>query len=753
MKRICLFTFPLWFCCYAQTLNCTDPNNVCITPMINFGMLLYGCTTGTSSTLAFNVPPGQDWQFSVYSGDPSLQSFAILTEEAANNMPGGVCDGGPGVLFGPVAMDADSNPNPTVYTIPSSQIDAIRSAVLADGFVVIEASDCSSFIEFAGMTLTRNPAASSSDLAIQLVQSPDIVPRNAAFMIDFEVMNQGSNTVDSVMVSLPLPCNSTFVSGDVDGNSFTETNGQLTCSLGSLAMGNVLQGTLILTNAGLGHIGFDISISGIGCEATPEDNHLLGIFQVVPAEGDYCSCGFGILGDGFSTEIKGFFSSPSNKRGQNPFSTSFDRTGASGVEMCDIPLPFTVTDEDFKSYYVDDGAQARDGWFYVCGESVHQAIITITKEFLAGTYFDRSLVMKPMGLFAEELLVVHDLQIVSEPHWLEVLNQTSEISSYTLEIRAADGTVQSSQTVPVVPWAKQKVDLNTLLPAMGGPYIAWISGGPGVHLVYHHDLLKGVEIIQGSEPVLGPYILPDQSLGTFLYQRHPLDFVSTPLDLDLQSRALCTNSALATLTQTAPGQSQYRNAVTLPLSPPGMIDMNPAESPGTSGTQWEIDGIRIFIPPLQPQNGVSVHKPLVQDPSKVSVSFYVDEETVLQHALRDKNGKLILIRLDLLPPGATSFCDVFNPPGVDPANVDTAAWRPIIGNNPKLGTGFYASVIINDETNETYDVFPMLAPSTTILDRFYNMLASWQNGNPNCLGHPTHMLDLISFYTIGPPCP
>ncbi|MDJ0840147.1 MAG: hypothetical protein QNK37_26785 [Acidobacteriota bacterium] len=175
-------------------------NSLCLSGFDGVSMILYDCVTafeGGFPAITMNVPPGSPLRFSIVGNpDSSLTRFTFVTEAVANGNGVDACVGGPGVFFTPVAIEANTNPNPTIHEIPSSVIDEMVAAVGVDGFVVSLSMGCPGADAFAGFAITRNPPPSGVDISLSAVSTPSSVPFGSNFDLTFLITGDADTSLD-----------------------------------------------------------------------------------------------------------------------------------------------------------------------------------------------------------------------------------------------------------------------------------------------------------------------------------------------------------------------------------------------------------------------------------------------------------------------------------------------------------------------------------------------------------------------------
>jgi uncharacterized repeat protein (TIGR01451 family) len=122
----------------------------------------------------------------------------------------------------------------------------------------------------------------TTDVAVAKEASAEVVLTNSLLTFTVSVENRGGSALTGVTVTDPLPPNVEFVAATSDVGSCTNSNGTVTCDVGSLLPGAAATITIQVTSTVPGFLTNSATVTALEADVVPENNSSTTIVQVVP---------------------------------------------------------------------------------------------------------------------------------------------------------------------------------------------------------------------------------------------------------------------------------------------------------------------------------------------------------------------------------------------------------------------------------------------------------------------------------------
>ena len=203
-------------------------NRLCLDFFDEVELAVLGCATGGPNPLEtppflINVPPGEDFEFSIVKNPAATTSHFGIISEAAFIQRLDICAGmQPGVFTAPFPIDPANAPAIQVHTIPSAVVDLLKEQSDQDGFVILIDKECGTSGEgFVGVQFTREPVAQPSfNLTVISTPTDASVGEDFIHEIQFELTNVSETTISDLSFFLDFNMTAAkFIDATVNGSS------------------------------------------------------------------------------------------------------------------------------------------------------------------------------------------------------------------------------------------------------------------------------------------------------------------------------------------------------------------------------------------------------------------------------------------------------------------------------------------------------------------------------------------------------
>ncbi|MGH9181744.1 MAG: S8 family serine peptidase, partial [Acidimicrobiales bacterium] len=168
----------------------------------------------------------------------------------------GSCAGGATATCGLGTLVSGANATVTVVAAPQT-----RGQIRNVASVTANQRDLDLANNRAELVTTVNPLPGLSDLSITMTDSPDPVPGGGMLSYTMTVTNRGPDEVGGVAVTDPIPSGAALVSSGPSQGACVGTT-EVTCNLGTLAIGASATVTVVVGAPGHGSISNTASVAG-----------------------------------------------------------------------------------------------------------------------------------------------------------------------------------------------------------------------------------------------------------------------------------------------------------------------------------------------------------------------------------------------------------------------------------------------------------------------------------------------------------
>ncbi|CAM2069706.1 hypothetical protein SCOR_30305 [Sulfidibacter corallicola] len=760
-----------------------EPNILCMDPFSPTYVVLKGCVTGGPSgfpAFTANVPPGQPLVFNVLGGSEStFRTFAIVSEAVANGNGVNPCVGGPGVFVGPIPIDFTDSPSPTLYTVPSADVDQIKAAVDADGFVVMLAMDCINGPQsFAGLGITRDPAASSTDLSLDLTSAPQSGFIGEAFDVEILLTNNGDENAESPIVSFDLPLGTDLVSAVLDGQDCVQTGNRVNCNGSDLGPAQNHSGFFRFEPQIGGVLNLDLSATANICDADTANNDLdITVPFLCPPDLD-CFFGFGQNGNGTQSQI--WVSNPNPLLDATVTIFTTDPNGSPVGTHLEDPGFIQATVPSGGRFAVNtNGTPAEEDnilWWLTSDNPDLQGEIRNFQEsdgpnpkFLGST--NRLFPESSVDDFDTDYPIPFFDIVDGANQTVHLVNLTPTPQSTTGSFRdISTGIVSTTITPTLQPFEIQTFPLDQLGLPGTDPQGFWKSGEGPIVTIFEFDSPDTYQLftpILPPDPIDGPISQP-------VFRPDPEDPEYDPSELELFKYNPTGDAVPGTTvtfefdnTECGPGTNQTNDFPLTggePFTPIFLpIDIDdqlggfgdaPLPPPTVSTVRWKEGTSEIWITAKQPSQNALVHIPKPSgsgtgQPAQVRLMIRSEADRRVPTASFNEDGNLLDFRFLDVPQGSHLYCldDVTQDDELDFLEFQV----------PPGGSGDVWFNAIADEPDLQYkDQLPLhvLEDGQSRVGEFTKVLEAWNgNGGTSCLGDAPDILDIVKFMNDGLKCP
>ncbi len=136
----------------------------------------------------------------------------------------------------------------------------------------VDQADPNPFNNLAEAAFTVTEPGSGADLVVSKTAEPDVVAAGEVLTYTITISNNGPATATTVLVSDTLPAGAAFVSVSPGAPDCAESGGVITCTLASLANGEMATVTLLVTTATTGTLTNTVTVESLEPDPIPFNN-------------------------------------------------------------------------------------------------------------------------------------------------------------------------------------------------------------------------------------------------------------------------------------------------------------------------------------------------------------------------------------------------------------------------------------------------------------------------------------------------